>query len=69
MKGRYKFSVKTGHKLFALVRTADGKIEKREVIKKTETSRLYDGYIKSVTGLYVPKILKDYKNDSLYHKP
>lgn len=52
-------------RLFAIVKTADGKIERREVRRTNDMCKVYDGYVKSINGLYVPKILREYKKDVL----
>ena len=43
-------------KLWALVRTKSGRIEKREVLFRNSTSKLYNQYVKDFeTGLYLKR--------------
>lgn len=42
-------------RLMQMVRTRDGKTVGRVVKRSSETWKKYDGYVKSLQGLYVPK--------------
>lgn len=63
-KGRWQknFSVKSSEpKLFALVKLPNGQLVKKEVKREAETSKLHHGYVQAISGLYVPKVLEEYR--------
>lgn len=55
-KGRWQnFSIKSSEpRLWAIVKMPDGTLQKRLVKKDSSTLKKYEGYTKSLQGLYVP---------------
>lgn len=59
-RGRWN-SKRNEPQVMAIVRTPDGKLVKKPLQRDNNNCKLYDGYVKSLSGLYVPKVLQDWQ--------
>lgn len=56
-KGRWKnFSIKSNEpRLYAIIRNPDGTLTKKPVKKEAQTMKKYEGYVRGLQGLYIPR--------------
>lgn len=59
-RGRWHNSRRNEPQVFALVRKPDGRVVRQPLRRDSNNCKLYDGYVKSLSGLYVPSILHDW---------
>ena len=47
-------------RLYAIIKQPDGTLVKQPVRRVSNASKLYDGFVKGISGLYMPRIVAEF---------